>query len=174
MNKKWTKTFTNRCTKLRECTVWTVYDLANNKGLLVKEKKCSVDEKCETFSVRLCLRMLGKLMLANFGLKIRPFKESNLKNFSQIKRLMAWTIYCTPVRKGAATDGLATPHRLRRSVELRTPPDFSVNPSIPLFEHCLKKKLNVPLVKIFLLQTFIRNRVSSFKNLEGKSKIRDY
>ena len=113
-------------------------------------------------------------MLANFGLKIRPFKESNLKNFSQIKRLMAGTIYYRPVGKGAATDGPATPHRLRRSVEQRTPSDFSVNPSIPLFENCLKKKLNVPLVKIFLLQTFIRNRVSSFKNLEGKSKIRDY
>ena len=127
-----------------------------------------------TTSVRLCLRTRGKLMLANFGLKIRPFKESNLKNFSQIKRLMAGTIYYRPVGKGAATDGLATTHRLRRSVEQRTPPDFSVNPSIPLFENCLKKKLNVPLVKIFLLQTFIRNRVSSFKNLEGKSKIRDY
>ena len=113
-------------------------------------------------------------MLANFGLKIRPFKESNLKNFSQIKRLMAGTIYYRPVGKGAATDGLANPHRLRRSVEQKTPPDFSVNPAIPLFENCLKKKLNVPLVKIFLLQTFIRNRVSSFKNLEGKSKIRDY
>ena len=113
-------------------------------------------------------------MLANFGLKIRPFKESNLKNFSQIKRPMAGTIYYRPVGKGAATDGLANPHRLRRSVEQRTPLDFSANPSIPLFENCLKKKLNVPLVKIFLLQTFIRNRVSSFKNLEGKSKIRDY
>ena len=111
MNKKWTKTFTNRCTKLRECTVWTVYDLANDKGLLVKEKKCSVDEKCETFSVRLCLRMLGKLMLANFGLKIRPFRESNLKNLSQIKRPMAGTIYYRPVGKGAATNGLATPQQ---------------------------------------------------------------
>ena len=109
-------------------------------------------------------------MLANFGLKIRPFKESNLKNFSQIKRPMAGTIYYRPVGKGAATDGLANPHRFRRSVEQKTPSDFSVNPSIPLFENCLKKKLNVPLVKIFLLQTFIRNRVSSFKNLEGKSK----
>ena len=91
-------------------------------------------------------------MLANFGLKIRPFKESNLKNFSQIKRLMTGTIYYRPVGKGPATDGLATPHRLRRSVEQKTPSDFSVNPSIPLFENCLKKKLNVPLVKIFLLQ----------------------
>ena len=135
-----------------------------------EKKKGSVDEKCETFSVGLCLRTRGKLMLANFGLKIRPFKESNLKNFSQIKRLMAGTSYYRPVGKGAATDGLATPHRLRRSAEQRTPPDFSVNPSIPLFENCLKKKLNVPLVNIFLLQTFIRNRVSSFKNLEGKSK----
>ena len=154
--------------------MYCLYDLANDKGLLVKEKKCSVDERCETFSVRLCLRTLGKLMLANFGLKIRPFKVSNLKNFSQIKRPMAGTIYHRTVGKGAATDGLANPHRLRRSVEQKTPPDFSVNPSIPLFENCLKKKLNLPLVKIFLLQTFIRNRVSSFKNLEGNSKIRDY
>ena len=29
---------------------------------------------------------------------------------------MAGTIYYRPVAKGAATDGLATPHRLRRSV----------------------------------------------------------
>ena len=49
-------------------------------------------------------------------------------------------------------------------------PDFSVKPQIPLFENYLKKQLNTPLVKILLLQTFIRNLISSFKNLEGKSK----
>ena len=108
--------------------MYCLYDLANDKGLLVKEKKKgSVDEKCETFSVRLCLRTRGKLMLANFGLKIRPFKESNLKNFSQIKRPMAGTIYYRPVGKGAATDGLANPHRLRRSVEPRRRRQISVS-----------------------------------------------
>ena len=132
--------------------------------------------------MRLCLRTRGKLMLRNFGLKLRPFKDRiRPQKCLANKRLMAGTIYYRPVGKGAATDGLATPHRLRRSVvqffffrreqKERTPrPDFSVNPSIPLFENCLKKKLNVPLVKIFLLQTFIRNRVSSFRSLEGKSK----
>ena len=48
------------------------------------KKSCSVDGKCPNFSVQLCLWMRGKLMLANFGLKIRPRKPIFLF-FSQIK-----------------------------------------------------------------------------------------
>lgn len=37
--------------------------------------------KCPNFSVQLCLPTRGKLMLANFRLKIRPFWDSDLKNW---------------------------------------------------------------------------------------------
>ena len=36
-------------------------------------KSCSIDGKCPDFSLRLYLQMRRELMLANFGLKIRPF-----------------------------------------------------------------------------------------------------
>ena len=38
-----------------------------------KKKKFSVHEKCPNFSMLLCLRTRGKLMLANFRLKVRAF-----------------------------------------------------------------------------------------------------
>ena len=42
-----------------------------------KKRSCSVDWRCPNFSVRLCLRTRGKLMLANFRLKIGPFWDSD-------------------------------------------------------------------------------------------------
>ena len=43
------------------------------RARLLQKKSCSIDGKCPNFSLRLYLRMRGVLMLANFGLKIRPF-----------------------------------------------------------------------------------------------------
>ena len=42
-----------------------------------KKKSCSIDGKCPNFSLRLYLRTPGELMLANFGLKIWPFWDSD-------------------------------------------------------------------------------------------------
>ena len=42
---------------------------------------CSIDRKCPNFSLQLYLRTRGELMLANFGLKIRPFWDSDHENW---------------------------------------------------------------------------------------------
>ena len=50
------------------------FTIALKVSLLVKKKKefFSVHGKCRHFSMRLLLRTQGKLVLANFRLKIRP------------------------------------------------------------------------------------------------------
>ena len=65
-------------------------------GGCLKEPK-PIDGKCPNFSLRLCLRTRGELMLANFGLKIRPFWDSDHENwystFLENERLFARTTY---------------------------------------------------------------------------------
>ena len=40
-----------------------------------------IDRKCPNFSLQLYLRTRGELMLANFGLKTRPFWDADLKKW---------------------------------------------------------------------------------------------
>ena len=61
------------------------------KYLLMEKKNFSVNGKCPNFSMRLRLRARGKLMLANFRLKIRAVWDSDVQN--QSSRLLAGTIY---------------------------------------------------------------------------------
>ena len=67
------------------------------KCFLVEEKEFSVHGKCPNFSMRLRLRTRGKLMLANFRLKIRAVWDSDIEtellDFLTNKMLSAGAIY---------------------------------------------------------------------------------
>ena len=91
---------------------------------------------------------------------------------------MAGTIYCRPVGKGSATDGLANPHRLRRSVEQffffqkRAKREDATRfqcQSIDTSVRELPQKENERAIsEDFPAADVYGNLVSLFKNLEGK------